>query len=59
VDRLVKAPLGLCVAEVVRALAGERRGRAELEALIVLPSCPQDIVQTNALAPGPLAIELL
>jgi uncharacterized protein len=32
--------------------------RAELDCLLVLSACPQDIVQTNALAPGPLAIEL-
>jgi uncharacterized protein len=33
--------------------------RAELDCLLVLSACPQDIVQTNALAPGPLAVELL
>jgi uncharacterized protein len=31
--------------------------RCELDCLVVLSACPQDIVQTNALAPTPLAIE--
>ena len=31
--------------------------RCELDCLLVLSACPQDIVQTNALAPTPLAIE--
>jgi uncharacterized protein YcgI (DUF1989 family) len=31
--------------------------RCELDCLIVVSACPQDIVQTNALAPTPLAIE--
>jgi uncharacterized protein len=33
--------------------------RCELDCLVVLSACPQDIVQTNALAPTPLAIELV
>jgi uncharacterized protein len=31
--------------------------RCELDCLIVVSACPQDIVQTNALEPTPLAIE--
>jgi uncharacterized protein YcgI (DUF1989 family) len=32
--------------------------RAELDCLVVVSACPQDIVQTNALEPTPLAIEV-
>jgi hypothetical protein len=31
--------------------------RCELDCMLVLSACPQGIVQTNALAPTPLAIE--
>ena len=33
--------------------------RAELDIVLVVSACPQDIIQINERNPGPIAIELL